>query len=218
MAVGDLSAAQLEYLGRIRAGTGLDKNVLTAWIGQESGWNTTKTGHNYLNIGPGRNYPSVAAAGQAVVQLLQNDRYAPIRQAVPRGPIPQLDAIVQSPWDADRYNMSTGPDGSITSRLHVIYRQLVPSAGVEGSVDVGNPGLVDGVTGAVSGVVGGIAGAIGNSFGLSGLGEDLLVVGLYVAFTFTALGLIFLALWRLTKPARDVAVDAATLALTKGKK
>jgi hypothetical protein len=118
MALGDLSAGQRSYRDRVAAGTGLDRTVVTAWIGAESGWGVTKPDHNYLNVGPGRSYPSVAAAADAVVSLIRSSsHYAGIRAAIPRGASAQVEAIATSPWDAGRY----GGDGS---RLRTVHDQL----------------------------------------------------------------------------------------------
>ena len=190
MAAGDLSADQRSYRDRIAAGTGLDRTLVTAWIGAESGWNTTKPDHNYLNIGPGRSYPSVAAAADAVVQLLRTSHhYAGIRAAIPRGGLAQAQAIAASPWDAGRY----GGDGS---RLVGLYQQLTggtsstPGATpvlelkdlplIGGLVDELNPGtwvprLVDNAS------------------------ERFLAVGLTGAFVLAGLTLVGLGLWGLAR-------------------
>lgn len=119
MAFGELSAEQRRYRDRVAARTGLDRDVVTAWIAAESGWQTTKPGHNYLNIGPGRTYPSVNAAADAVAVLVNgSDHYAGIRAARRRSGLHQIRAIGSSPWDAGRY----GGDGS---NLERVYRQLV---------------------------------------------------------------------------------------------
>lgn len=119
MAVGDLSSAQRTYRDVVVRGTGLHRDVVTAWIGAESGWDMTKPGHNYLNIGPGRTYPSPKHAANAVVKLISSSgHYGGIRDAIRSGdPARQVKAITVSPWDAGRY----GGDGS---RLINVYNQI----------------------------------------------------------------------------------------------
>jgi len=185
----ELSAPQRDYAARVASGTGLNRRVVTAWVAQESGWSTIKDGHNYLNIGPGRTYPSVAAAAQAAVQLLQHDRYAAIRAArTPRG---QLDAIVQSPWDQDRYHHTLGADGQITSRLHRTYESI--GTLTQGEIDTEEE---------LAGVISGSLPHLAELLGLSNLADEALQVLLVVLFAAAALGLIVLALWRLTEPVK----------------
>lgn len=119
MAVGDLSSAQRRYRDIIARGTGLHRDVVTAWIGAESGWNVTKPGHNYLNVGPGRTYPTVDHAAGDVVRIVSSlGYYRGIRDAIRSGnPDRQVKAITTSPWDAGRY----GGDGS---RLINVYNQI----------------------------------------------------------------------------------------------
>lgn len=105
MPTGDLSADQLAYRRAFVAATGMAPVVVTAWIGAESGWNVTKTDHNYLNVGPGEDYDSTAAAAARAAGLVnRSDNYAGIRDAIATGdPDAQVAAIVASPWEETNY-------------------------------------------------------------------------------------------------------------------
>lgn len=188
MAFGDLSSDQRRYRDRLAGATGLAPLVVSAWIGTESGWGITKAGHNYLNIGPGRQYASVDQAAAAAAVLLGQPRYAGIRAAIPAGPAAQIKAIGESPW------------GTIASRLADVYRRLAGSGPptladiadrqverISGPGPTLNP--VKAVGEAASGLVGNIAGPI--------LAE-ILPIGLGLVFAAGALVLIVLGLSRLT--------------------
>lgn len=229
MAVGDLSAAQAEYAGRLAAATGLDRRVAIAWIGAESGWGITRPGHNYLNVGPGRTYPSVAEAAAAAARLVNTSGlYAGIRQAIGRGPRAQLDAIVRSPWDAGRYEATIGPDGQVTSLLHRVYDQLTGGGGVisvqlpgadeflpGGDLNPVTPGFP--LTPLIPDSLQGRAGsALGRLLGVTGAGEEAMVVALTVLFTAAALGMLLLAAWRISEPVRRELGGLAATAVTRG--
>jgi murein DD-endopeptidase MepM/ murein hydrolase activator NlpD len=116
-----LSPAEQQFANGVAAGTGLDLGVVTAWEAQESGWNTTKPGSNYLNIGPGKSFGSVADAVKATVNLLKGSKsYAPILAA--KTPQDQINAIAASPWDASHYGAAQGQN-----RLLDTYNSAVKS-------------------------------------------------------------------------------------------
>ncbi len=196
MALGDLSTDQQRYRDRLVAGTGLDSRVVTAWIGTESGWGTTKASHNYLNIGPGRTYSSVDQAANAAVSLItSSSRYAGIRSAIPAGPVAQVKAIGASPW------------GTSASLLGRVYEQLAgtPMTGVTGeSTPLTNVGLRIPGTGVeipmpwdiandtAKAIFAAVAKLLGPAF------ELVAETGLRLVFTIASLGLITLGLNRLT--------------------
>lgn len=107
MAVGDLSEDQLRFAQRVSAGTGLDPRVVTSWIGTESGWNTYKASHNYLNIGPGRTYESTDQAADAVIGLVRGSSlYSGIVASAVQGPAAQIEAIGSSKWGTEKKTLS----------------------------------------------------------------------------------------------------------------
>lgn len=122
MSTPTLSTSAQQFASGVSAGTGIDRNVLTAWVAQESGWNKTKTGFNYLNIGPGRKYASVSEAIKATVSLLKSKTYQGIQSATGKGPQAQISAIVASPWDAGHYGAAQGEN-----RLADTYSTVVNS-------------------------------------------------------------------------------------------
>lgn len=111
--LGALSADQARFRSRFVALTGLDPLVVTAWIGEESGWARVKASHNYLNTGPGEVFASAEQAAQRAGALV-NDRpdYAGVRAARATGGLELVRAIGSSPW------------GTIGTRLERIYEQL----------------------------------------------------------------------------------------------
>jgi hypothetical protein len=177
MALGDLSADQQRYRDLVAAGVPLDPRVVTAWIGTESGWGVTKPSHNYLNVGPGRSYPSTDAAARDAIAVAHQPNMK-IGGATPQA---QLQSIVISPW-------GTG------STILDVYSDLYQDSG-------GSP--LDQAGTALEGAAGGAAGALGDAFGwvpdlVNALGKALFSVVLGFAFTATALGLIVLGVSRLT--------------------
>lgn len=189
MAAGDLSGAQHQYMYALVSGTGIDRHVATAWIGAESGWNTTDPDNNYLNIGPGRSYPDAITGANAAVKLIrESDHYAGIREAIKNGtPEEQIDAIAASPWDEGNY----GGDGS---NLRRTYEAV---AGGTSWVDK-SPG--EAATDAVKSA----AGAISDD-----VWDNALTVGLALVFTVAAVLMILLGLVNLLGfTARD-AIDTA---------
>lgn len=213
MAAGDLSSAQARYVADVARGTGLRHDVVAAWVGQESGWNVTKPGHNYLNIGPGRRYGSVGEAAAAAVNLIASSgHYAGIRASVGRGPCEQIAAITSSPWDAGNY----GGDGSNLRRTY---------QSVTGQACDGSSPLADGARAAAGAVAGGaIAGipgmVLGFLTGSRGADDDGLVdqvadrvalVGLNLLFVGTGLALVAWGVVR-TLGVADRAATTARLA------
>lgn len=200
MALGDLSSDQQRYLGAVVAGTGLDATVVRAWIGKESGWGVTKASHNYLNIGPGRTYTSTEQAAAAVARLINTSSYyAGIRAAIPAGPVAQVQAIQESPWDAARY----GGNG-----LMVVYEALA-RAGAAGPV-AAVPAQLAGIPNLgphnpllpfeLPKLFGGLPGFVTEPLSDAGkaIVEQLLPGMLGLVFTLAAFGLIALGLARLT--------------------
>ena len=211
MAAGDLSADQRTYVSSVVRGTGLDRDVVVAWVGAESGWNVTKPSHNYLNVGPGERYSSTAgAAARAVALITTSSHYAGIRKAITsRDPVAQVRAIEASPWDAAGYS---------GGRLMATYESVVRAGG--GTVDArsdgrsssddGGPDPEDLILGPVAAWIvdqtdgEGIAGrAIRSLLG------GLVPVALTVVFVVAALALIALGLYIFTKPEQESVKDAA---------
>jgi hypothetical protein len=194
MSFGDLTDDQQRFASQVAAGTGLSPVVVRSWIGAESGWGVTKPTHNYLNIGPGRAYPSVDDAALATVHLLNSSsNYAGIRAAVARGPEAQVSAIVASPWDAGHYARDAG---NLLERTFGRAAQSVASGELVSWYDprdwIDNAGDV----------AGDVGGAVGSAFtgllNLDGIGRQVLVAGLGLVFTLAALALVVLGLHRLT--------------------
>lgn len=187
MSAGTLSSDQQRFADQLGSLTHIDPTVITAWIGAESGWDVTKASHNYLNIGPGRAYPSVdAAAGSTAAMINGSKLYTGIRSAVPAGPIATVKAIEASPWDSTHYS---------GGRLANIYTQLanVPGPGdpiVATPVGLSIPNPIT--------AIGGLAGRIGSLFGIDKWAVSALQIGLQIVMTVAGLGLIALGLSRLT--------------------
>jgi len=203
--VSTLSADEARYVDLVAAGVPLDRNVVVAWVACESGWGVTKPGHNYLNIGPGRSYPTTdAAAADAVAVAHQANMKIGGTTAQT-----QLQSIIASPWDAGHY--AGGCLADTYNGLGAGTVQLV------GSGPLGTPCLdPTGIT-CGDGLVGGLGDAAGSLIDWTGLGdvldsavnslgEVLLTIALGFVFTTAALGLIVLGVTRLTgKPAGEVA-------------
>lgn len=198
MSAGQLSEDQRRYRDALVGATGLDATVVTAWIGAESGWGITKTGGNYLNIGPGRTYASTAQAASAAASLVNSSpRYAGIRSAIPAGPVAQVRAIGASPW------------GTSAAVLGAVYAQLsatpmttvaggaeLPAATPAGlripGTDIEIPMPWDIASDAGKAVVAGISSLLGPAF------ELVLRTGLSLVFTVGGIALIAMGLNRLT--------------------
>lgn len=153
MAAGDLSPDQARFVDAFTAATGLSRQVVVAWVGSESGWGTTKAGHNYLNVGPGETYTSAEqAAARSAALVRTSNYYAGIRAAIPVGGTAQVEAIGSSPW------------GTSPATLTKVYAQLngattVPDGAGGASA---KPVSLTSVAGDIIGTVGGAIGAITN--------------------------------------------------------
>jgi hypothetical protein len=185
MALGDLSPDQARFVDTVAARTGLDDQVVTAWVGSESGWGTTKADHNYLNVGPGRQYGSVDVAAAAAARLVsESPDYAGIRSAIPGGGAAQVAAIGSSAW------------GTASSTLSDVWRQLSGNPGLSNVSLASNP--LDTVKGLL---------------GLDKVGEQIVVSGLTLVFVAAAFGLVALGMSKLTeKPAKQLFGDVAGVA------
>jgi hypothetical protein len=200
MAVGDLSPDQARYAAAVTQRTGLDRDVVVAWIGAESGWAVTKGDHNYLNIGPGRQYQSVdQAAGDAAQLVNSSHYYAGIRSAIPVSPAAQVAAIQASPWDAAHYG---------GHRLMDVFKSVAGGAGVQVSGAnglVATPAGFDPITAAgnvylpgLGSIWKGLAKATGTEKIVGTAVNTLASAMLSLVFAAAALGLIGLGLARLT--------------------
>ena len=109
MATKTLVPAEEQYADIVSQKTGLDINVVRAWVVQESGWGT-KQGFNFLNLrgsgGAFAEYGSVQQAADAVVNQLKiaPTWYGGILASIDKPPVAQIAAIAASPWDAAHYN------------------------------------------------------------------------------------------------------------------
>jgi hypothetical protein len=199
MAAGDLSPDQSRYVDRVAAGTGLDRRVVVAWVGAESGWGINKAGHNYLNVGPGETYPSVDQAAARVVGLINgSSNYYGIRAAIPAGPAAQVQAIAASPWGTSGTTLAAvysqlvggGPTATLVSTQGVTPQDpggSQPTIVIPGWDPSKNlqRGLPDPVTGVAKDILG-------------ALGPILLSAGLTVVFTVAAFAFIAMGVNRLT--------------------
>ena len=86
-----------EFVNRLSALTGLNKDVLNAWASRENGVN-----NNILGVTSGGSlvkYPSQTAAAEATAKLIQTSpNYAGIRASEGKTSQQQALAIAQSPW------------------------------------------------------------------------------------------------------------------------
>lgn len=114
-----------QFIDQLSAATGLNKDVVSAWVLIEGAFTSHGTGgFNYLNLrakGGGAGYsgvpePSASPNGfaqfgsveDAVTEtaywINQFSNYAGIRASTKLGPQSQIAAIAASPWDAGHYN------------------------------------------------------------------------------------------------------------------
>lgn len=182
MAVGTLSPDQQTYRDAVAAGTGLDPRVVTAWIGCESPWGLDKPGHNYLNVGPGRDYPDVATAARDAIATVHNGLYPDVLNATTGAA--QAAAIAASRWGT----------GSCIER---VYDELAGTAGTATYASITGTG--------VSGIVNSLAigpkalgDIIGGALDLDSIFDQVLVVVVSGVFLAAAFGLVILGLNRLT--------------------
>lgn len=160
MAAGDLSPDQTRFVDAMAGATGLNRQVVVAWVGSESGWGTTKGDHNYLNVGPGETYTSAEQAAARAASLVRtSNNYAGIRAAIPVGGAAQVKAIGASPW------------GTAASLISSVYAQLtgVPTspdgAGGVAVKSVSLTSTIGDVAGGALKAAGGIVGAFTNPLG-----------------------------------------------------
>jgi hypothetical protein len=213
-------AGQLQtFIDRLSLRSGLDKRVIAAWILAEQGSFDRANLSNPLNIGPGRNYPTAAAAADATAALLKTPTYAPILRA--RSPLGQVLAIAQSPWDACHYRgtLSNGacaahPVGTLLRGTFARVSSQTSTTGVPSTSGGGIGGALEGIGKKVAGDVAGAATAPARAVGgVVGAVEDVpqaitgavdTVVGkaelglVYVGFTVLAVVLIVLGLGKAT--------------------
>jgi hypothetical protein len=216
MAAGDLSPDQSSYVDRVASGTGLDRRVVVAWVGSESGWNVNKPGHNYLNVGPGETYPSVAQAAARVVGLIEGStNYYGIRAAIPAGPAAQVQAIGQSKWGTNPtaltsvYSQLAGGSGPVVQPVN----WLSDAAGAATGAILDPFGLLGAAGGAVGGAVAGAAGDVaGGVVGevVKDLGPVLLEAGLTIVFTVAAFALLAMGINQLTGQAPKKIFDTVS--------
>lgn len=195
-----LSGDEASFVAAVVAGTGLQNAVVTAWVACESGWGTSKPGSNYLNIGPGRSYPSVSAAAAATVQqITTSPNYTGIvAAAATANGGAQIAAIKASPWDAGHYS-----NGCLDSA----YASLGGSSATAVSDTSANTtGIItDGILGPLGSLL------FGNS---SSILSGVIEIGLIVTFSIAAFALMALGLQRLTGQDRSEVVQAVTSAAT----
>lgn len=198
---GQLSPEQVRFRDELVARTGLSGDVVTAWIAAESGWNTSKPSHNYLNVGPGRRYASPERAAASVAGIIGSDpRYAGVDRSATKGPFTQVAAIVASPWDAGHY----AKDGQVGRKLTDVYDQLTgntPKTGFWDNLTIDlNP--FDDVLPEPNLVPGNLGGTLLSTDRWLSLGVTLLL-GL------GAIALALIALYQLARPHVDTAVATA---------
>ena len=186
MAVGTLSPDEARFVQQVSTSTGLDPNVVTAWVGSESGWGVYKPTHNYLNVGPGEQFSSVdAAAGRVAGLINTSPTYSGIRSAIPSGAGAQISAIGSSAW------------GTVTSTLDAVFSELTGIKTVK-NYSIPIPGVPDISVPSAGDVAGALAAPF--SAAVSQAGE--IAVGLI--FAAAAVGLIGLGVAKLTaKPAHE---------------
>lgn len=104
--VGPLGPEQKKFVNRVAKRTHLSPRAIGAQAVAEEGnaANTEAEGtHNYLNIGPGRSYPTLRSGIKETSKLLNtSDYYAGIRASRGKGPVAQVKAIGDSPWGTSK--------------------------------------------------------------------------------------------------------------------
>lgn len=206
-----LSPDAARYAGLVASGTGLDPTVVTAWVAAESGWDITKPSHNYLNVGPGRTYPSTDQGATAAAALVNtSSNYAGIRASKTAGGWAQVQAIGGSKW------------GTKLASLGTIYQQLAGPGGPGlvavdpdgytlkeriGIVDPLSPSeMLDVTANVATGLVTGVADVAKNAMldGVAKIVDAFAAQLLGLVFTAAALALIAVGLNRLTgTPAKE---------------
>lgn len=103
-----LTAAQQQFVNTLSQSSGLNPQVIAAWVTAESGGapNTRGT-NNFLNFGH-PNEPSFptpqAGATATYMWMVGNSNYKGILSSASGSPSTQLEAIINSPWDTSHYN------------------------------------------------------------------------------------------------------------------
>ncbi len=111
----------------VSAATGIDAFVLLAQWGVETGWGNQINNQNNLgNIrdkpGSFAQLPTLDAFCQLAIATWHNGYYPGVLAAV--GPVAQIIAIGESPWDAGHYNSGGGPGSSIRAAYNLIAQPI----------------------------------------------------------------------------------------------
>lgn len=175
--------------------TGLNVNVLRAWVLAEGG-----PPGNPLNImhgGKPANFGDVNGAAAATSQLLHSSAaYAPILRSASSDPQAQIAAITASPWDAGHYRGD--PSAKPGTLLHGTYARVLDALGIGGPVQSGITGAVGDFWSGVTGIPGAIEAGVKST---QSWVEKEAVIGLgYVTLTLLALGLILIGVLRAAGP------------------
>lgn len=204
MAVGDLSPDQLKFAQLVSAGTGLDPRVVTSWIGTESGWDTYKPTHNYLNIGPGHRYTSTEQAAEATIGLIRgSDYYSGIVASAAQGPGAQIEAIGSSKWGTEKKTLS-----DVFASLTGV---RVLQDGIATPVDFTLPGWIPFLGDKSVPTPGDVFGSIGDDLSKvvnAGIAQ-ILQGTLAIVFSAAAIGLIGLGVYKLSQKPPAASVKAA---------
>lgn len=166
-----------EFVSELAVRTGLNRDVVAAWVRAEGADAPNGTGgFNYLNVrARGQTgYSGVRLAGissggfaqfasvddavrEASYWILKMGNYAGIRASVGKGSQAQLAAIAASPWDANHYS-GGGAVGSVLSGAWKIVTgaggAVAGAAGAVGGAVQAAASIPDAITGAVTGVEG----------------------------------------------------------------
>lgn len=168
--------------------TGLDLNVIRAWIAHESAWGRSPSGaYNFLNLKNARGgwaefaSPSAAAAAYAAQLRRAPGWYGGILHSAGASPQEQISAIAASPWDEGHYGGRGGPN------LAATYRSVTAAyGGAGGGVPQTSPDTQSPPAAVPSDGVAGTAQPA--AFGLPS-GGDLMNAAIWVTFTGAALWL-----------------------------
>jgi hypothetical protein len=201
--------------------TGVPVSVILAQWGNETGWGTSQAwtaGNNYAGVSPGgsvANYPTRAAGLAAYIDTLLDPRYNAVRSAGTVGGA--IDALATSGWAQSQYAFSysgqTGPGGD--SGPGSLLRANVTQNNLAAYDTPGTTGLtatpVDSIIGhiidpwgiggsAASGVAGSVVQLLVNAIREPAL-KAVGVAG--------AVGLMLLAAWQISRPARQKVEEQA---------
>lgn len=220
------------FVNELARRTGLNRNVIRAWVLAEGAYDKGGTGHyNFLNVGAkpgGAGYSGVKLAGtspggfawfgsladaveESAYWINSMSNYAGIRAAVGKEPGVQLAAIAQSRWDAGHYTKG----GKRGQGLLDAYKSVTKSGW---HWPAWNEGLLDAVgvhvPNPVKAVTNPIAGAIGK--GVDALLEGLLEVVVAGAILALAAALAYNGVRRLSGDRLPSGTDLTKLAATRG--